>query len=298
MAFSSKCRSFSDRLSLLRMGILGLMITAGTAQAAILQYTPRDGTDKWKDQSNWDVIEGTKEAGLPDANDIVWLRNDSSVRVTAEAVAKALKIGKESTGSVLIDGGTLHTTGMDEFTVVGDKAPGRLTIQNGGSLTCDSNFSVGSKDSSGSSVIIHKGLLRVANCYYHNEQYAGAAPIDTRTTIHTDGILEAERIELNAGVIDIAGGTVKVLNVTAELANQWIAEGKVIAMGGQEGWIVKVTTESDTGLLVMTAEAQVVAADQEIEASGQKIPKFVVVGLIVVCASILLGMAYFIMKQP
>jgi hypothetical protein len=59
-----------------------------------------------------------------------------------------------------------------------------------------------------SSVTINRGTLWVAELYINSLWATG--PTNSRITIHRDGRLNVDELILNAGVMDIAGGTVVV----------------------------------------------------------------------------------------
>jgi hypothetical protein len=113
---------------------------------------------------------------------------------------------------------------------------------------------VGFENTQGGSVTIYDGTLRVTKTYHHNETYAGTEILDTRTTINPGGLLDVNDLVLNAGILDIAGGTLIIRRCAVYEVDLWFAEGRIISMGGKPGWKIKVTFDEVSGWTAVVAE--------------------------------------------
>jgi hypothetical protein len=148
----------------------------------------------------------------------------------------------------------LRAVGSNNCNAASYRCNGSIVLKNGGSAVFVSRFFVGYRDTQDGSVTIYNGTFRVENGYYHNKDYTGTNVFGTRTTINPGGLLDVNDLILNSGVMDIAGGTLIVRrNIEIEV-NAWIAKGRIVAMGGQPGWNIKITIDPVTGWTSLVAE--------------------------------------------
>lgn len=241
--------------------LLGFAIATGSASADILRFANSTGDELWSNPANWINETNPEEPGVPDSTDEVRIGN-AAVKLTTEVTISNLKAGDAGAGvevasgesaTVLIDGGELLATGADGFNSAGYKMPGTLIIQNGGSASFGSYFMVGHKKTQGGSVIIHKGTLRVASKYVHNMYYEETDLLNTRTTINPGGLLEVGDLKLNAGLINLAGGTLIIRRLATVEVEEWVKAGLIIAMNGAAGWTIQATFDPSTGWTTVVA---------------------------------------------
>lgn len=237
--------------NLIRFCMLGLVMTSGSVHADKIHFTGAGGTDDWADAANWSIRTDPEKSGTPGAEDTVRIPGGSVVKLTSTVTISYLGNGVDGVrhGAVqlIIDGGTLVAVGREEFNSVSYNCPASFTVKNGGSATFYSRLIVGRLDFPGGEMIIHEGTVRVADVYYHNENYAGTETLGTRTTIHPGGLLDVDGLKLNAGVMDIAGGILIIRQHALEEVKQWIRDGRMIAMGGNELWKIKATFDEFSG---------------------------------------------------
>ncbi|MCU0858381.1 MAG: hypothetical protein MUC65_08285 [Pontiellaceae bacterium] len=245
-----KNHRFTKRLLAQCIGMLSIAISAG---ADNIRFINSGDNQNWTNADNWICTNSLKNHVIPGDDDEARIGN-AAMQITTPVTVGNFKSGVGGPANVIINGGSLLAVKTCEYNSACYLFPGTLVIKNGGSAAFGSYFMVGFKDTQGGVVKIHDGTVRVARVYFHNEQYEGADPLDTRTTIYTGGLLEVGALELNAGVMDIAGGAVVVKNISLEKVFQWIEDGRLTAMGGKEGWKIKTTSDPATGYITMVAE--------------------------------------------
>jgi hypothetical protein len=178
-------------------------------------------------------------------------------RITTPVTIGYLKVGANGigvNGKVIIDGGSLVTTGISDYNSASQSANGSIIVTNGGTAVFNSRFYAGNKPEGVGTLFIEGGSVRVASTFCHHMEYTGTNTLYTRTIIGEAGLLDVDMLVLNAGVMDIAGGTVVVRMGHVEQINHWIAEKRIVAMGGTEDWRVKVKYDPVTGYIVLSAE--------------------------------------------
>lgn len=249
-------------IHLVKACVLGFVITTGFAPADVFRFANSTGDGNWTNPANWINETSPEKPGVPDSRDEVRIGN-AAVKLTTSVTVDLLKAGDAGAGvevadgesaTVVIDGGELLATGSAGFNSASYKMPGTLIIQNGGSASFGSYFMVGHKKTQGGSVIIHKGTLRVANKYVHNMYYEETDLLNTRTTINHGGLLEVGDLKLNAGLIDLAGGTLIIRRLAIVEVEEWVKAGLIIAMDGAEGWKISAAFDDITGWTTVVAE--------------------------------------------
>lgn len=228
--------------------VLSTVIPILPVQAEFRKFTGNGGDSRWENPENWDkgVVPGLDEKVRPGAASV-------TTTLTTNVTITALQWGVDKTSTLVIDGGTLVTTGDNDYNSASINAPGHLVIQNGGSALFSSYFNLGMKSTEGGTVTISNGSLRVFRDYFHNREYTGTEPLNTRTTILTGGLLDAGSMSLTSGVLDIAGGTVVIRRHLLTKIDEWVQSGRIVAMGGDENWKIEATIDAETGCTVVIA---------------------------------------------
>lgn len=243
-------------------GLLGGLLLAASAMAAETFFLWVGTSDaSWNDPSNWkkyQAAQGTTsqvsdESGIPGTTDQVRI-GSSELRITNQVSISYFKCGVSTRATVTIDGGSLTTTGMSDYNSACFKTASGLIIKNGGSATFNSYLVVGTRQTQGGFVTIYDGTLRVPGAYFHNKDNDGTTNLNTRTTIYGGGLLDVDELALNSGVLNIAGGKVVVRgrNSFTEI-EEWVRQGRIIAMDGSDGWTVYVDHDFATGWITLTA---------------------------------------------
>jgi hypothetical protein len=233
-----------------RLCAAGFAITAGADTfKPVYSITEQN----WTNSTLWISTNRPGETVFPGDEDETRICS-GIIRITTRVTVGYLKVGAEGSGKVIIDGGSLVTVGSSDYNSASYKVPGALIVINGGSAVFNSRFMVGFQNSGGGRVEIYDGSIRINQTYYHNMEYNGQDKINTRTTIHAKGILDVNGLILNSGIMDVSGGTVIIRTGYAEQINQWVADGRIVAMGGAEGWKIKVTVNPSTGYITLVAE--------------------------------------------
>ncbi len=244
--------------NLIKWSVLGAALMAGTVQADRVFFTGAGGSDNWLDANNWSNKDKQGAPGVPGDADQARIPGGVVVKITNAVTVGNFKCGStEGTGTaqVTIDGGSLVTGKNVDYNSACYNVPGTLIVQNGGSAVFNTRFMVGFLDAQGGSLVIHDGTVRVADIFYQNMKYTGTDILNTRTTINTGGVLDVNDLILNAGVMDVAGGTLIIRRSILHIVEQWIIDGRIIPMGGQPGWKLKVTPDDATGWITIVAEA-------------------------------------------
>jgi hypothetical protein len=236
----------------------GVVIMAGWVHADRIVFTGEGRDSCWTNEANWIYYKSDPlRRGLPTTADEVRLNTNMIARITTSVTISYLKVGANGVGmngKVIIDGGSLVTIGTSDYNSASQSANGSIIVTNGGTAVFNSRFYAGNKPEGIGTMFIEGGSVRVASTYYHHMEYTGTNTLYTRTTVGEAGLLDVDMLVLNAGVMDIAGGTVIVRMGNVKEINQWIAEKRIVAMGGTDDWRVKVTVDPATGYVVLTAE--------------------------------------------
>jgi hypothetical protein len=236
--------------------LLSIVIMTGWVHAARIVFTGAGGDDCWTNEANWVYYKSNPiKRGTPTTADEVRLNPNTTVRITTPVTVNYLKTGVNGYGTVIIDGGSLSTVGTEDYNSASYNSLGVIIVTNGGAALFNFYFMVGFENHAGGRVEIYDGTVRVPGIYYHSKDYTGSEPVDTRTTISKGGVLDVNELTLNTGIMDVAGGTLIVRMGRAEEINQWIADGRIIAMGGAEGWKINVTVDPKTSYTVIVAES-------------------------------------------
>ncbi|MBM4151925.1 MAG: hypothetical protein FJ220_00175 [Kiritimatiellaceae bacterium] len=256
--------------------ILGAFVTTGMAQVEtnFIIFTGGAMDKNWYNPNNWSYQKFTGSPGVPDTHAEVRVTAGASLDITNAVTVEYFKNGCEGrkgiAGNVMIDGGILLATGTTQYNSVCFNRRASLTVKNGGSATFNTRLVVGFKDCQGGSLVIHDGSIRVVGTYYHQTDYTGTEAINTRTTIHTGGLLDVNDMILNAGVVDIAGGVLLIRGLAVDAADQWVSSGRIIAMNGIDGWQIKVSYDEETGWTKLTAEQEPILLGQNSPAPEHK----------------------------
>lgn len=236
--------------------VLGAVVLIHSCWADRIVFTGQGQDDNWNNPTNWVYYKSNPpRTGVPAEMDEVRLNPGMVVRITTPVTVGYLKVGVYGLEKVIIDGGSLVTLGTSEYNSANYKYSGTIIVQNGGSATFNSRFMVGYGETSlGQGALeIRDGTVRVADVFFHNMNYSGTETLRSRTTIYGGGLLDVDKLTLNSGVMDIAGGTVVVRSDVVRDVERWLAEGRLIAMGGAEGWTVKATYNIETGWTTLVA---------------------------------------------
>ncbi len=233
-------------------------ILLGSVQAERIVFTGEAKDECWTNEANWVYYKSNPvKRGVPTEADEVRLNSAQTARITVPVRVGYLKLGANGlgqNGKVIIDGGSLVTVGLGDYNSAGQNASGTLIVTNGGSAVFNSRFNVGNSREAKGLLFIEGGSVRVAGPYNHYPEYSGPEAVLSRTVIGEAGLLDVNALVLNGGVMDVAGGTVIVRAGRIEQINQWVAEGRIIAMGDLDGWKIKAAMDPATGYLLIVAE--------------------------------------------
>jgi hypothetical protein len=237
----------------IELHLLSFMLMTGLAAGDIFHFTNSAPDQNWTNVNNWVCAEKREERVLPGAADEARI-DHAAVRITTAVTAGYLRSGIGGPGTVIIDGGSLVTVGRSEYSPITYNSPAVIIVTNGGSALFNFYFMVGCLNYPEARMEIYDGTVRVSGTYYHVRNYAAPDSMSARTVIHKGGLLEVDMLELNTGVMDIAGGKVIVRRSRADQISQWVAEGRIVAMGGAAGWTIKVVRDPETGYTALAAE--------------------------------------------
>jgi hypothetical protein len=214
--------------------IFGLI--ASLSSAEIFRFTTPNGN--WMDGKNWETQnpDGTwKDAGaLPRANDRINHCFDGKTIILADDAGTIQKIdigmGRDKNHLELITNDGANLTVSERGSCIGKNSPGTLTM-NGGCILFKEDLNVA--DLEDGTLLIEGGLIRVEDDFFHNEDRNPGSPT---TRLH-GGILDVEFMTLNKGVLDIAGGTLRIRAISKEQIQQWSFDGLMTFYGavGIEG---------------------------------------------------------------
>lgn len=208
------------------------------------------GDHDWANAANWN---NSNKPGVPGAADVAQLIDGATVTLTGEVTVGAVHMASLGTAQLTIDGGKLIATLEADYNSVGYAGPGSLIIQNGGSVIYYGHVIVGLKDAEGGAVVVRDGTMRVANSYCHNEGYFGKELRNTRTTLYPGGLLDVVNLVPNSGVVDVAGGTLIIRRNVIQKVEEWVASGRIIAMGGDQAWKIKTVFDTRNDCTIVIA---------------------------------------------
>lgn len=238
------------------LGFMGAALLIGSVRADRVDFVGRGADINWTNANNW--LNTTNHLNsLPGEGDEVRI-GKGVVTLTTAVTVRSLKVGAGGPGNLIIDGGSLVSNGLKDYNSAGAKFKGSILVKNGGSATFNSYFMVGFSNVPNGSLVIDQGTVRVSGFFYHNIEYSGTEPINSRTTIKTGGLLDVDKLKLNAGVLDVAGGTLIVRQGDIGQLRAWVEEGRIIAMGGVDGWKINITIDENTGYFKISAEMPIV----------------------------------------
>ncbi|MBM4153368.1 MAG: hypothetical protein FJ220_07600 [Kiritimatiellaceae bacterium] len=236
---------------------LGVALVAGSVRADRLQTVGVDVDVNWTNVNNW-VNSGNQNV-LPGESDEVRI-GSGTVRLTTSVIVGNLKVGAMAAkGRLIIDGGSLVTMNLKDYNSAAYKSGGSIHVKNGGSALFNSTvFLVGWSNCPSGSLTIDQGTVRVSGFYCHNRFCSATNGLNTRTTINAGGLLDVNKLELSGGVVDVAGGTLIIRSASIDDVKQLVTDGRIIAMGGVDGWKIKVSLEDETGFVRVVAEEEAI----------------------------------------
>ncbi|MCU0858538.1 MAG: hypothetical protein MUC65_09075, partial [Pontiellaceae bacterium] len=192
-------------MCLFALGVMALIHSVQAERFDFIGY--KNENNNWTNEALWVYSDKKTPSGIPGPLDIARLLNGAKAEITSDVVVGSIHLASAGSATLIINGGSLTATLTSDYNSVGYASFGSIVVQNKGSATFNSRFFVGHLNAPSGSLTIHEGTVRVANAFYHNENYAGSEVLYTRTTIHKGGLLDVDSLMLNAGVMDIAGGT-------------------------------------------------------------------------------------------
>lgn len=227
------------------------------------QFTNRGDGDRWLDPQNW------RNYSIPGTNDAVVFSPGKTARLKTSATVLAIQLGVGGSEGLIVDGGALEVVGegKHDWSIIGYKNDGTLTVQNGGSVTIKNWLLVG-KFGTGT-LTIYEGSVSIGKNFRQHSQEEG--PVDdsaTKTTLYSGGVLEANGIDLISGVLDIAGGTLMIRQNVIMQIEQYVEAGRIIAMGGEAGWKIQASMDAKTGWTKVIAVPD--NSDNSVPADEQK----------------------------
>jgi hypothetical protein len=209
--------------------LFGMIATLSSAG----NYRYADKNGDWMSAENWQVQSPEKKwrasQSLPGEEDEARFSFlNKTVKLSADAgTIDQLRIGTDGTGGNLtVENGAKLTMITGSF--IGLTSPGKLTM-NGGTLIFKSWLSVA--DDCDGTLVLNNGLIRVDDKFHHNLYNVSGIP----TTSVRGGMLVVSKMELDCGVLDIAGGTVRIQKVYKTDIQQWIDQGFLTFYGASEG---------------------------------------------------------------
>lgn len=219
-----------------------------------LFWTGNDVNDVWSDPDNWNI------GRVPADGDKVVIRNaaqgepcilDNATGITVGPLA----IGDGGAGEMIVrDGGGLT---VDTWGAIGYNRSASLTIE-GGNITFDTYLAVGMNDDVEGSVFeftIKDGTVNVSGRFFHGLYFDGSHSSTVRTRLY-GGVLNADRVTLDYGTMDITEGTLIINGDRTGSVESWVSSGKITAYGG-EGKIQYDYNVTNPGRTTVTAAAPV-----------------------------------------
>lgn len=235
------------------LSFMGVVLVVGSVRADRVEFVGKGATVNWTNANVW-LNTASHLNSLPGEADEARI-GKGVVTLTTAVTVGYLKVGSGGPGKLIIDGGSLVAAGTEDYNSACFKFEGDILVKNGGSATFNNRLLVGTANEPNGSLVIDQGTVRVSGKYVHNDMYSGTEVINTRTTVNAGGLLDVDRLVLNAGVLDVAGGTLIVRQDDAVKLNAWVDAGRIVAMGGTGGWKVKITIDDSTGYIKVSAGA-------------------------------------------
>lgn len=225
--------------------ICGAFASSATAADIRFDGGGSDVPQNWTTAANWagDAIPGTSDVAR------ISFSGQNAVINSAVGDIFALQVGVDEGADLdVLAGGSLTAIGTSNFSGIGfggGTHTARLNI-NGGSLTVNNSFTVGFSASATSFLNVNSGSMRVNNVFSNG---SGAA----LTTI-TGGLLDVNSATLNSGVINIAGGTLRLRNgnQTAQVAT-WQTAGRITANNNAPLYSLVTTYDSVNNWTTVTS---------------------------------------------
>ena len=199
-----------------------VLFLVGNVQATT-QWTDADpGDHLWSTEGNWD-------AGLPDADDWVKIRNGApgATLVSEGAVADRVHIGYEPESALTVDGGTLLIVETGDDLRIGKNGGSGILNMISGSITVARDFEVGGGDPG--VVNMTGGTITVADDLMIPDDTAstGELNLDGGTIIVNDDFVMAD-----VGAMNITAGTLIIDANVVSTVQGYIDNGWITAYGG------------------------------------------------------------------
>lgn len=183
------------------------------------------GSTAWENGQNWRNQTADNAKGiLPDTNAVVRFNFAGAGGTLASDAGSILRlqIGADDLGGSLIlnPGARLLVSENESYIGWNGRGEGGSLVVNGGMLEYNGWVSVANEGKG--TFILNEGTVRVANTFFHNLRNGGGV---TATFIR-GGILDVNKMVLNAGVLEISGGVVRIRTGTSDADIQnWINKG-------------------------------------------------------------------------
>jgi len=199
-----------------------VLFLVGNVQATT-QWTDADpGDHLWSTEGNWD-------AGLPDADDWVKIRNGApgATLVSEGAVADRVHIGYEPESALTVDGGTLLIVETGDDLRIGKNGGSGILNMISGSITVARDFEVGGGDPG--VVNMTGGTITVADDLMIPDDTAstGELNLDGGTIIVNDDFVMAD-----VGAMNITAGTLIIDANVVSTVQGYIDNGWITAYDG------------------------------------------------------------------
>lgn len=181
--------------------------------------------DDWMDGQNWRNQTADNAKGKRPDKDAVVRFNFAGTGGTLSSDAGTilrLQIGADDLGGSLIlnPGARLVISENESYIGWNGRGEGGSLIVNGGMLEYNGWVSVANEGKG--TLILNAGTIRVANTFFHNIRNGGGPT----STWMRGGMLDVNKMILNSGIFDLAGGVVRIRAGTsaADIQN-WINKG-------------------------------------------------------------------------
>lgn len=223
------------------MGLFATLAAVMTASAATIEFIPRKSASRY----DWATTDwksgGSYVTSLPTKSDNAWItatliRNSTEgmfINLGTDAEVNKLYLANSNTNSrpmkLTIDGGSLTTYGEAD---IGQKSPGVLTLQNGGTFEAKDNTYIGLNNNSSDSSQLHvfdakliiadaQSSFTTASYVYMGHQKGGTALLDNKGIVSITGTGQLQlgvwtnvveqgdlvAVVTNSGTLSVAGNT-------------------------------------------------------------------------------------------
>ncbi|MBM4153252.1 MAG: hypothetical protein FJ220_07005 [Kiritimatiellaceae bacterium] len=229
--------------------ILGLTLTSGLVmgQLSTNRFVNTSGDGKWETASNW-------SAGLPTSTNIA--RFDGGKTGTVSSVRMVAAVEVDQLGGFIVNGTTV-SCGGDRVSAVGLSTNGTMSITNGGTVICSTNFIVGAGGVSNSAngvLTISNGTLVVAKTFGQNTGAGWTVALlsnsVTRTILAQGASIQAESIDIKGGVIEFNGGQMTISSNAVTEVQAHITASRMVA--GPQYYL---DVQYDTNTLITTVSS-------------------------------------------